>query len=176
MSLKINSSYTKIIKQNAQQWLIDSHSEVECAFWARANEHTIKLCLLLADNLGNCPAFSAMYAWQLVEHLTLNLIRHCQEGICDNAGERQSVTRAKKFKNLILPNEMITQSQLTRRASNRGFSKAERLSRTQDLLEAGEWVHKAIENPESFRKVDYFHRSENQNSGFQNQKISHLTA
>lgn len=157
--LKLHKSYFKIIKQNAQQRLIDSQSEVECAFWARANEHAVKLCLLFAGEEGECQAVDSMYAWELVEHLTLNLIRHCQEGICENQNEKQSISRARKFKNLILPNETLSQSQLTRRASSRGFGKVERRSRTEDLIEAGEWVHKVIENPGSLRRIDYYSRA-----------------
>jgi hypothetical protein len=158
-TLKLHKPYLKIIKQNAQQRLIDSQSEVECAFWARANEHAVKLCLLFAGDEGECQAVDSMYAWELVEHLTLNLIRHCQEGICENSNEKQSISRARKFKNLILPNETISQSQLTKRASNKGFSKVERRARTEDLLEAGEWVHQVIENPDSLRRVDHFSRA-----------------
>lgn len=137
--LTLDSETSELMKLSRWDKLSTSQNETESTLWMRCKENAIRVCMTLSDNDGNCSEEIASYAWSLIETLTESLIARCENDIVEQH-DKINVDRSKKFKSLINIGETVTQSQLTKRASNAGFQRREREDRTKDLLETEEWI------------------------------------
>lgn len=150
-----------IMKESRWDMLRQSKTDAHKTLWMRAKENAIKLCMTLSDVDGSCSDKTASYAWRLIKHLTNHIITRSDESII-NKSQKASADRSKQFQELISKDEVLTQSQLTKRASNLGFSKREREERTDDMLESEQWVSESRTLPRSKKKTTYYALSSEQ--------------
>lgn len=139
LPLSMDDTTYDVIEGLSQSKIKSSKSEIERIFWSRSFENAIKLCMIFSDDDGSCSDTVALFAWSLTAHLIEQLLDRCTADLHDTQYDKIQVDKVRKFERIIGAGEELTQAQLTIKCSNLGISRQERLSRTQELLEAEVW-------------------------------------
>lgn len=138
-ALTMDETILSVIENLSETRITESRSEIERIFWSRSYENTIKLCMIFADNNGECSDVNAMFGWSLVAHLIEHLLERCTTDLHDTRNDKIQVDRTRKFEQIIKPGEEITQAQLAQRCQKLGLGRQERLARTSELVESEIW-------------------------------------
>lgn len=155
-NLKLDDILLSVIEGQFQAKLKKAKTEIESALWARAFEHTMKLCLIFSSIDGECNSDDLEYSYSLVETLIESLIERCED-IQDSQHEKRQVSRFDKFRDIIPIGGEMTLSEVTIK-SQRNFSKKEREERIAGLLETGEWIENHKQNPNAKKITTVYYR------------------